>query len=506
MNLHASELIKLSKVLSLGLVIGCLGIARLSFKIHVIFWIPTLILAGLAFVDLSFRYGQKRHSILRNFGVFGWARYLMESIGPELRQYWIASDTEERPFTRRQRSEIYQIAKDEHVQSESFGTTVEKLEGTIRHSFFPVSKSDLIPYSLTFGEERGCPTPYTITKPFMASAMSFGALGEHAVRALTRGARAAGIPVNTGEGGYLMHAEEGADLIFQLGTAKFGARHEDGTLDEDKLREAAAHDCIKMIEIKFSQGAKPGKGGLLPGDKVTAQIAQIRGLPVGKDVHSPPRHAECDTIENTVEFIGRVQQITGIPVGIKFCLGSGDELRSLIRAMKSANSFPDYIALDGSEGGTGAAPRAFMDYVGIPLFPALSIVTGILKEEKVRDRFKLITAGKLISPGMQIRAFAYGADAIYTARGFMLALGCIQALQCNTGSCPVGITTHDPFLQRGLDIQEKSERVHNYVKNMEYMLKELLSATGKREFRDLSRDNLFPAETESAAADNVQAL
>ena len=456
----------------------------------------------LSIVNFFYLRVQTEHSLLRNFGLVAQGRYLIESIGPELRQYLFASDTEERPFNRVERAEIYRKAK--NIDSASYFGSLKKFDTTeikIRHSMYPARREDLVPYSVTYGEERGIENTYTITKPIIISAMSYGALGKHAVRSLARGAKMAGIPMNTGEGGYpKYHLMEGCDLIFQMGTAKFGVRDEEGYLDEAKLRDLASKDEIKMIEIKFSQGAKPGKGGLLPKEKLTLEIAGLRGVPMGQDVISPPNHKECKDKSTTVSFIRRVQEVSGLPVGIKFCVGSFKEVEDLVDEMLRQDTFPDYISVDGSEGGTGAAPKAFMDRVGVPLFPALARVNKILCEAGVRDRLKLMGAGKLINPGRQMMAFALGAQAVYTARGFMLSLGCIQALQCGRNTCPIGITTHNPALQRGLDIATKSIRVNNYVHNVVHDLIELLAASGQRSFHELSMENLFIPEDSTLAS------
>ncbi len=447
----------------------------------------------LTLINYAYRHVQTQHSLLRNFGVMGQARYLLESVGPELRQYLFASDTEERPFNREERSEVYRKAKGIDSAS-SFGSlgAFDATEIKIRHSLYPVDLENLEPFRVTYGEERGVKNAFTITKHVIVSAMSYGALGQNAVRALARGAKKAGIPMNTGEGGWPRHhLKEGVDLIFQMGTAKFGVRNEEGLLDDKKLSELAALDQIRMVEIKFSQGAKPGKGGLLPKEKITDEIAELRGVPKDKDVVSPPHHVECTDPATTVKFIRRVQDVSQLPVGIKLCVGSLDEFRELVQEMKRQDIFPDYISIDGSEGGTGAAPKSFMDQVGMPLYPALRGVQEILIQEGVRDRLKLNAAGKLISPGKQILAMALGADAIYTARGFMLALGCIQALQCGNNTCPVGITTHDPALMAGLVIDAKAVRVANYVHALEHEFVQLLAASGRKSARELTLDNLY---------------
>ncbi|MCA9619961.1 MAG: FMN-binding glutamate synthase family protein [Myxococcales bacterium] len=452
--------------------------------------VPLLMLLGL---NLYYLRVQKTHALLANYGILAQMRYVFESLGPELRQYLFMSDTEERPFNRVERAEVYRKAKGIDSAS-SFGSQLAFDGGEFKllHSMFPVPREDLEPFRLTLGEERGIDNAFTMDKPFMISAMSYGSLGQNAVRALARGAKRAGIAMNTGEGGYpKYHLLESPNLIFQMGTAKFGVRTRDGGLDDDKLAALAAEDAIKMVEIKLSQGAKPGKGGLLPKEKITAEIAELRGVPMGEDVVSPPSHLECRDVASTVAFIRRVQEVSALPVGIKLCLGRDRELVALIREMKTQDVFPDYISIDGAEGGTGAAPKAFMDDFGVPLLEALPVVDARLREEGVRDRLKVFAAGKLISPGKQILALSLGADAVYSARGFMLALGCIQALQCNQNTCPVGITTHHPHLQRGLDIELKARRVENYVHALEHDWEEALSALGKRTLRDLSPENVL---------------
>jgi len=444
-------------------------------------------------VNFSYRHVQRRHSILRNFGVIGQGRYLIESVGPELRQYLYASDREERPFNRLERQNIYRKSK--NVDSAvSFGTLLDydSTEIKLRHSVFPTPDEGRRSYRVTFGEERGVAEPYTIDKPMIVSAMSYGALGSNAVRALARGAAMAGIPMNTGEGGYpKYHLMEDADLIFQMGTAKFGVRTEDGDLDERALKELAALPQVRMIEIKFSQGAKPGKGGLLPKEKISEEIAELRGVPRDRDVISPPYHRECVDLPSTVAFIEHIQDLVPVPVGVKLCIGSLTEARRLIDEMVRQDVFPDWISIDGGEGGTGAAPGAFIDWVGMPLWPALYGFASLLDEAGVRGRTKLLAAGKLIDAGRQAIAFALGADAVYTARGFMFALGCIQARECGNNTCPVGITTHDPRLQAGLVPEIKSERVMHYVHNTLHELDELTVAMGKSCPAQLTVDDLY---------------
>ena len=483
---------RVSRTVNGGALLALMGTFLLGHFVSFYFHFLTVALLVLNLVNFYWRHVQKRHTLLANYGFLAQVRYLLESVGPEFRQYLFASDSEERPFSRNERAEVYRKAKGID-SSGAFGTQLDLRPGlvTLRHSFFPADDREPATFTVNFGEERGCPHPYIAEHPVFISAMSYGSLGSRAVRALARGARKAGIPMNTGEGGYPMyHLMEAPDLIFQMGTAKFGVRTEDGKLDDQQLAKLCAEESVKMVEIKLSQGAKPGKGGLLPKEKVSEEIAELRGVPMNRDVISPPYHPECRTVACTVAFIRRVQEVSGVPVGLKFCLGRDRELRALVLEMKEQDVFPDWITVDGAEGGTGAAPRSFMDGVGLPLFTALPLVREILEEEGVRDRTKLLASGKLIDARRQLVAMAMGASATYTARGFMLALGCIQALQCNQNTCPVGITTHAPSLQRGLDIEEKSDRVARYARALCREQGELLAAMGVRGPSDLNPDSI----------------
>ena len=455
----------------------------------------TGLLLPLNLINGYYLFLQKQHTLLANFGILALFRYFVESIGPEFRQYLYSSDTEEKPFNRTERADIYKQSKNQE-KSSAFGSLLDFSTNTLKlkHSFYPVGTDQLKPFRVCFGEERALPQAYTIDKALMIGAMSYGALGKKAIQALSLGAKKAGIPLNTGEGGYpKYHLMGGASLIFQIGTAKFGVRKEDGSFNPDLLEKISQLTQVKMIEIKFSQGAKPGKGGLLPKEKITKEIAELRGIPMGQDVVSPPGHKECVSAKSALKFIQKIQEISQLPVGIKFCLGSLKELEEMFLEMKQKNIYPDYIAIDGSEGGTGAAPKTFMDDLGYPLFPALKQVTDLMAKSDMRDKMKIAVSGKLIGAGKQMMALCMGASAIYTARGFMLALGCIQALRCNNNTCPVGITTHSEKLQKGLNIEEKSERVKNYALNLNHHHYEMLSAMGRTQFSDLSQDNLiFP--------------
>ena len=486
---------KTSRFLNVLLPILAVGTLLAGFFWHVAWYGVFVVTLFLNIVNVYYLYIQKQHALLANFGILALFRYLAESIGPEFRQYFYSSDTEEKPFNRTERADVYKQAKNTD-KSSAFGSLLDfdTKALKLKHSFYPVEIKKLSPFCVSFGEERQIKNSYTINKAVMIGAMSYGALGKKAIQALSLGAEKAGIPLNTGEGGYpKYHLMGGADLIFQMGTAKFGVRNEDGSFEPHLLEKISQLKQVKMVEIKFSQGAKPGKGGLLPKEKITEEIAYLRGIPLGEDVVSPSGHVECTSPATTVRFIKSVQEISSLPVGIKFCLGSPKEISELFIEMKKQNSYPDYIAIDGSEGGTGAAPKTFMDDLGYPLFPALEKVTSLMKELEVHKKFKIICSGKLISAGKQMMALCMGASAIYTARGFMLALGCIQALRCNNNTCPVGITTHSSALQHGLDIEEKSERIKNYTLNLDYRHYEMLAAMGECKFYNLTKDNLiFP--------------
>ena len=495
------DLERMSRTANIGIVLLCVAFGIVGYFVSFYFHFLTVAFLLLVLLNAFWRHGQTSHTLLANFGFLAQIRYLVESVGPEFRQYLFASDTKERPFNRVERAEVYRKAKGVD-SSAAFGSLLDfdRTENKLRHSFYPIDQEQLEPFDVAVGAARNLDTTYHIKRPIMISAMSYGALGENAVRALARGAKLAGAIMNTGEGGTpKYHLMEGCDLIFQIGTAKFGVRTQEGRLDEDKLVAIAGNGQVKMIEIKLSQGAKPGKGGLLPKEKLTAEIAELRGVPMDKDVISPAHHVECVDAESTVTFIGRIQQVGGLPTGIKFCLGRPKEFRALVQEMKRQDTVPDFITVDGAEGGTGAAPKSFMDDLGMPLFEALPLVHGTLLEAGLRDRLVIFASGKLINPGKQMMALSLGADAVYSARGFLLALGCIQALQCNRNTCPVGITTHQRQLQKGLDIDDKAGRVANYIAALHHDHVELLAAMGKTSSQLLSEENVYSPTRVSAS-------
>lgn len=449
--------------------------------------IGVLIVIFMYISDIS----QTTHAIRRNYPVVGRFRYLFENMGEFFRQYFFAQDREEMPFNRAQRSWVYRSAKNIDTTI-AFGST-RSLKNTGAILFvncpFPTLGKDAVePKPITIGAE--CKTPYTTTSLFNVSGMSYGAISKPAVLALSNGARMAGAWMNTGEGGLSpYHLEGGADIIFQIGTAKYGVRDAEGNLSEEKLREMAAIEQVKMFEIKLSQGAKPGKGGILPGAKVTQEIAKIRGIEAGKDSISPNRHTNVNNINELLDMIQQVRDITGKPVGFKSVIGAYGWLDNFFEEInrRGIHSAPDFITVDSADGGTGAAPMSLMDYMGLPLHESLPMVVDMLDKHQLRKQVKVICSGKLINPAEAAWALCMGADFVVSARGFMFALGCIQALQCNKNTCPTGITTHNKKLQRGLNPEHKAVRVKNYINHMVHEIGVISHSCGVREPRELMR-------------------
>ena len=436
---------------------------------------------------------QTTHAIRRNYPVVGRFRYAFETMGEFFRQYFFAMDREELPFNRAERAWAYRAAKgvDSTV---AFGSTRDlRPPGTaiFVNAAFPGLDEESRPTSaLTIGP--CCRTPYTTDRFFHISAMSFGAISRPAVLALSRGAKAAGCWLNTGEGGLSpYHLEGGADIVFQIGTAKYGVRTETGELDEARLRDIGNHPQVRMIEVKLSQGAKPGKGGILPAAKVTPEIALIRGIPVGQDSLSPNRHIDIGNVRELLDFIDRARGITGKPVGFKAVVGSKDWLEELCREIqhRGIESAPDFITVDSGDGGTGAAPMALIDNVGLPIRESLPMLVDLLQEYGLKERIRVIASGKLTTPANVALALCAGADFVTSARGFMFALGCIQSLKCNRNTCPTGITTHDIRLQRGLDPADKARRVMRYQQNMEKEVSVIAHSCGVPEARQLRRQH-----------------
>lgn len=422
---------------------------------------------------------QSRHSILRNYPVIGHLRFLFEFIRPEIRQYFIEGDGENAPFSRQQRSLVYQRAKGES-DKRPFGTELDV--GAvgyewINHSLMPseVASHD---FRLDIGLHSSCTEPYSASI-FNISAMSFGALSANAVMALNAGAKRGHFAHDTGEGSISRyHREHGGDLIWEIGSGYFGCRDDAGRFDEARFMANARDPQVKLIELKLSQGAKPGHGGVLPGPKVTEEIAAARGVPVGVDCVSPSRHSAFSTPIEMLQFIERLRQLSHKPVGIKLCIGHPWEWFAIAKAMLETNLAPDFIVVDGAEGGTGAAPLEFSDHVGAPLQEGLRLVHNTLVGLNLRDRIRLGCAGKIISAFDIARALALGADWCNAARGFMFALGCIQAENCHTGHCPTGVTTQDPQRMRALVVPDKAERVYRFHQQTLEALRELVQAAG----------------------------
>lgn len=443
---------------------------------------------------------QKKHAILRNYPVIGHLRYFFEQLGEYFRQYFFLGDREEMPFNRATRGWVYRLAKNEGGVL-GFGSTYDLHHpGALIfvNAGFPVLEEEQAPTPpLTIGEGYAA-KPFTARSIVNISGMSYGALSRPAVLALSKGAAAAGCWMDTGEGGLApAHLEGGADIIMQIGTAKYGVRDAEGQLSDERLRELAAHDAVKAFEIKLSQGAKPGKGGVLPAAKVTAEIARIRGIPEGIDSISPNRHRDIANVNELLDMIVRVRSVTGKPVGIKTAIGGRRFLHELCEAIlrRGLETAPDFIAVDGGEGGSGAAPQALADHMALSIDEALPRVIDTLIEFGLRERIRVIAAGKLVTSARAAWALAAGADFVNTARGFMFSLGCVQAMRCHQNTCPTGISTHNAKLQRGLVVEEKYLRVANYARNMNKEIDMIAHACGLTQAREFRREHVRLVQT-----------
>lgn len=466
-----------------------------------ILWISFGVLVVLALVGVH-DVNQKSHAVLRNFPVIGHFRYLLEMIRPEINQYFIESNTDGTPFNRELRSVVYQRAKGE-LDTLPFGTQRDVYEPGyewIAHSVLAHTPKEHDP-RVVIGAET-CAQPYS-SSLLHVSAMSFGSLSSHAVLALNKGARMGGFAHNTGEGGISSyHLEHGGDLIWQIGTGYFGCRSKDGRFDLDRFRENATRPSVKMIEVKLSQGAKPGHGGILPAVKLTEEIASIRGVPMGHDVLSPPAHSAFGTPDELLEFVETLREASGgKPVGIKLCVGVQSEFMALAKAMVRSDRHPDYIAVDGGEGGTGAAPLEFSNSVGSPLADGLVFVHNCLVGFGLRERVRVIASGKIATGFQLVSRLALGADACASARSMMLALGCIQARRCNANDCPVGVATQKENLVGGLDVEDKAQRVQRYHAETLDSALELLAAAGLSSPSEASPEHILrrtgPTEVKS---------
>jgi glutamate synthase domain-containing protein 2 len=457
----------------------CAALSALS----ALWWWPAAVFAALGVVGLA-DYTQTRQAIRRNYPVIAHFRFFFEFIRPEIRQYFMEADTEELPFSRAQRSIVYQRAKHQ-ADKRPFGTQLDVYQPDyewINHSIAP-SEIQSHDFRIVIGGAH-CAKPYSASV-FNISAMSFGALSANAIMALNEGAKRGKFYHDTGEGSISRYhrpqpnGSGGGDIVWELGSGYFGCRAADGTFDAQKFAENAKDPQVKMIEIKLSQGAKPGHGGVLPGAKVTQEISAARGVPMGQDCVSPARHSAFSTPPELLAFVARLRELSGgKPVGIKLAIGHPWELFAIVKAMLKTGITPDFIVIDGGEGGTGAAPLEFTDHVGAPLREGLMLVHNTLVGVGLRDRIKLGASGKIVTAFDIARTIAMGADWCNSARGFMFALGCLQAQTCHTGHCPTGVTTQDPKRMRALVVPDKSERVFQFHQNTLVALKELLAAAG----------------------------
>lgn len=467
-------------------------LAALWHPLFLILAVPFAALSALGVIDTL----QTHHSILRNYPVLGHMRFLFEGIRPEIRQYLIENDEDEEPFSREKRSLVYQRAKGAE-DKRPFGTRRRVYDAGyewLTHSAVPVH-IDNSDFRVTVGGPA-CKQPYDLSV-FNISAMSFGALSANAIEALNTGAQKGGFAHDTGEGSISpYHRKGGGDLIWEIGSGFFGCRTQDGRFNPEKFREQALDPQVKMIELKLSQGAKPGHGGMLPAAKITPEIAETRHIPMGVDCLSPAANPEFSTPIEMMHFIGRLRALSdGKPVGFKLCIGHRREFMCMVRAMLKTGIVPDFIVVDGKEGGTGAAPLEFADHMGMPLVEGLTFAHNTLRGVGLRDKVRIGASGKLVTSFTILKAMALGADWANSARGFMFSVGCIQAQACHTNLCPVGVATQDPLRQRALHVGDKSERVARFHKNTMGALAEMTGAAGLRHPGDFRPHHLLMRES-----------
>ena len=453
-----------------------------------VLWLISTLLSLVGIYDLL----QNRHSILKNYPIMGHFRFLFEEFRPEIRQYFIESDEDALPFSRMQRSLVYQRAKNEN-SDKPFGSIIDVYQQDYRfmtHSIQPCPPADPSTFRIQIGSSQ-CTQPYNASI-MNISAMSFGSLSANAIRALNKGAQLGNFYHDTGEGSLSpYHLEYGGDIVWELGSGYFGCRTEDGTFDPVKFAEQAILPQIKMIEIKLSQGAKPGHGGILPKDKISAEIAQIRGIPRDRDCISPSKHSAFNTPIEMLQFIQKLRELSGgKPVGFKLCIGQPWQFMGIVKAMLHTQILPDFIVVDGSEGGTGAAPIELINHMGTPLREAVLFVHNTLVGAGLRKQIKIGASGKIISAFDIASTMAIGADWVNSARGFMFAIGCIQAQSCHTNQCPVGVATQDQDRQKAIHVPTKAERVFHFHKNTLHALSEMIAAAGLRHPSDIKAHHL----------------
>lgn len=450
------------------------------------FSILGVLIIGLGIYDIT----QTEHTILRNFPVLGHMRFLLELIGPELHQYFVESDTDGKPIDRNHRSYVYERAKLEN-STHPYGTELNVEQSNykwMQHSMYPSKIKDKSPRMMVGGD--ACQQPYSASI-FNISAMSYGSLSKNAVMALNKGARAGNFFHDTGEGGISDYHRKGGDLVWEIGTGYFGCRTQDGNFSAPDFKEKAAYPEVKMIEIKISQGAKPGHGGVLPAAKNNEEIAKIRGLEPHTDVISPPGHTAFNDAKGLLKFVQQLRELSGgKPVGFKLCIGHKEEFTQVCKQMLATGIRPDFITVDGAEGGTGAAPIDFSNYVGLPWEQALLFVVDSLNGYGLKKEISVFTATKIFTAFDIFKALCIGADICSSARGMMLALGCIQALKCDTNKCPTGVTSNDPAFMRGLVVEEKWKRVKNYQEQTIKDFMQLFAATGCKDLTQLNRSHI----------------
>jgi glutamate synthase domain-containing protein 2 len=477
------------QIFSIFMFTGPMLIIALSFVMPQVLWLFVVLLPILAMglIDML----QTKQSIKRLYPVLGRFRYLLESVRPEIQQYFVENETEGTPISREFRSLIYQRAKGAR-DTRPFGTIFDVNRAGyewVNHSLQPKHLTDFAP-RVKFGGDS-CTKPY-MASPLNISAMSYGALSKNAIMSLNKGAKIGGFSHNTGEGSMSpYHLKHGGDIVWQIGTGYFGCRDEEGNFNPITFEENAAKDVVKMIEIKLSQGAKPGHGGILPAAKLTKEISIIRHVPMGQDVVSPPSHSSFSTPIELLQFVAKLRELSGgKPVGFKLCVGRRDEFLAICKAMIETGIKPDFITVDGGEGGTGAAPTEMTNSVGTPIRDALIFVNSALIGVGLRDQIRIIASGKMFTAFHILRAMALGADTVNSARGMMLALGCIQSRTCNTDHCPTGIATQNPSRNKGLVVTEKAQRVANFQQETVKNLVELIGAAGLDNIEELGPEHI----------------
>lgn len=469
----------LARFAPLVLVVLATLFAALFWRDYPALKIAFLVGLGLTFLGV-FDLVQRSHSVRRNYPITGNLRWLFEAFRPQVRQYLIEGENDQTPFSRSQRSLVYARAKNEGSER-AFGTQLDVYKSGyefVAHSTRPAQLADPKAFRVVIGGAQ-CKRPY-LASIFNISAMSFGSLSANAIRALNKGAKLGDFAHDTGEGSISRHHQEhGGDLIWEIGSGYFGCRTADGNFDPISFAQKAASDQVRMIEIKLSQGAKPGHGGILPAAKVTPEIATARGVPLGEDCLSPARHRAFSTPLEMMQFIAELRTLAGgKPIGFKLCIGHPWEFMAMVKAMRETSIIPDFIVIDGAEGGTGASPLEFMNHIGVPVREGLLFAHNTLVGASLRDRVRLGAAGKVVSAFDIASLLAIGADWTNSGRGFMFALGCIQSLICNTNRCPTGVTTQDPLRQRALVVEDKAVRVANFHRNTMAALSEMIAAAG----------------------------